>query len=128
MRDLQSSERAALRVYQVETLQDTCIVQTRSEAATDPYGEGGATYTPGSPIRCGYKARSSREVQQGNETVLIDGELRLPHGTAIVSLDRVQVTKRYGETLTPPLLFYVVGQPAIGVSGVVVSLKRVTDG
>lgn len=104
------------------TMLDTCIIHRRNAATANAYGIPGATYTAGQPVQCGYKARSSREVQQGNETVIVDAELRLPYGTQIASLDRVEVTHRYGDALTPTLLFNVVGQPAIGLSAIVVSL------
>lgn len=106
------------------TMLDTCIVHRHSAATANAYGVPGATYAAGAPTACGYKARSSREVQQGNDTVIIDAELRLPHGTAIKSLDRVEVTHRYGDALTPALLFEVIGQPAIGMSAVVVNLVK----
>lgn len=110
----------------VPTMLDTCIVHSYSAGATDSYGVPGAGYTAGQPVQCGYKPRSSREVQQGNETVKIDAELRLPYGTAIKSLDRVELTHRYGDALTPTLLFEVAGQPAIGLSAVVVNLVTKT--
>jgi len=108
------------------TMLDTCIVHSYSAGATDSYGVPGAGYTAGAPTVCGYKARSSREVQQGNETAKVDAELRLPHGTAVKSLDRMQLTHRYGDALTPTLLFDVVGQPASGLSAIVVNLVTKT--
>lgn len=108
-------------------MMDTCTILTFSTGAANGYGKPAVSYAEGSPIICGYRPRSTREVQQGNETVIIDGELRLPITTAIKSTDRVRLTKRFGETLATPLLFSVIGQPAQGPSGLVVSLRRVTD-
>lgn len=108
------------------TMLDTCIVHSYGAGATDTYGVPGASYTAGAPTACGYKPRSSREVQQGNETVKVDAELRLPYGTAIKSLDRIELTHRYGDALNPTLLFEVVGLPAIGLSAIVVNLVTKT--
>lgn len=107
-------------------MMDTCVIYTHSDGATDAYGSPSVTYSAGSAVACGYKPSSTREVQQGNETVIIDAQLRLAIGTAIGSRDRVQLTKRYGDSITP-ILFDVTGQPAQGPSGIVVNLRRVTD-
>lgn len=127
MRVFSSSELSSFRRTQDGAMMDTCTILTQSAGATDGYGNPADSYSEGSPLDCGYKPRSSREAQQGNETVLIDAELRLPVATTIKSADKVKLTKRYGETLTTPLIFYVVGQPAKGPSGLVVNLRRVTD-
>lgn len=127
MRALTSSELAAMRQTQESAMMDTCIVLTHGSGATDAYNTPSDGYSEGSPVRCGYRPGSTREVQQGNETVLVDATLRLSVGTAINSRDRVRLTHRFGEALATPLLFAVVGQPAQGPSGLVVNLRRVTD-
>lgn len=127
MRSLQSEELDRLQSNQASSLMDAGKIYTYSDGATDSYGLPAPSYTAGSAIACGYKSRSTREVQQGNETITVDAELRLTHGTTITSKDRFELTKRYGEALSPTLMFYVIGLPAIGPSGVVVNLKRVTD-
>lgn len=106
---------------------DTCVIMSHSAGAANNYGKPADIYVDGAPTACGYKPRSTREAQQGNETVIIDAELRLPIGTAVKAADRVRLTKRYGEALATPLLFSVIGQPAQGPSGLVVNLRRVTD-
>jgi hypothetical protein len=108
-------------------MMDTCRIHTYAESSADGYGVPVAGYTTGAALSCGYKARSTREVQQGNQTVLIDGELRLPQDTVINSLDRVEITHRYGEAITPTLLFSIIGQPALGPSAIVVNLMRVAS-
>lgn len=127
MRALQSEELDRLQSNQESSLMDAGKIYSYSDSTTDNYGNPAPSYAVGDVVACGYKPRSTREVQQGNETITIDGELRLAHGTVITSKDRFELTKRYGETLSPTLLFYVVGLPAIGPSGVVVNLKRVSD-
>ena len=107
-------------------MMDTCTLLIYSAGATDAYGTPGDTYVETSVLACGYKPTGTREVQQGNEAVLIDGELRLPIGTTIKSTDRIRLVTRYGEAITP-LLFAVIGQPAQGPSGLVVKLRKVTD-
>ena len=127
MRTLQATELSRLQSHQQESLNDTCVIHSYADGSADTYGLPAADYTEGSAIACGYKSRSSREVQEGNETVIVDAVVRLPSGTAITSKDRVEITKRFGTAIDPTLLFYVVGQPAAGPSGIVVSLRRVTD-
>lgn len=107
-------------------MMDTCIIMAFADGATNDYGNPSDVYTDGAPTICGYKPTGTREVQQGNETVLIDAELRLPIATAIKSTDKVRLTKRFGESITA-LTFAVVGQPARGPSGLVVKLRRATD-
>ncbi|MCB0106904.1 MAG: hypothetical protein KDE53_13375 [Caldilineaceae bacterium] len=115
-----------MRATQQSSMMDTCVVMTYNAGITDTYGNSGSSYIDTSPVICGYKPTGTREVQQGNETVMIDGELRLPIGTTIKSTDRIRLVTRYGEAITP-LLFSVVGQPAQGPSGIVVKLRKVTD-
>lgn len=127
MRTFTSSELSGFRRTQAAAMMDTCTILSHSSGAANAYGKPADSYVEGVPGPCGYKPRSIREVQQGNETVVIDAELRLPIGTVIKSTDRIRLIKRYGETLATPLLFAVAGQPAQGPSGLVVSLRRVTD-
>ena len=127
MRAFTNSELSAMRQTQTSAMMDTCVVLIHGSGAIDAYGNPSAGYSEGSPVRCGYHPGSSREVQQGNETVLVDATLRLPVGTVINSRDRVRLTHRFGEVLATPLLFDVMGQPAQGPSGLLVNLRRVTD-
>ncbi len=126
MRSFTLAELAALRRTQTSAMMDTCVILSHSAGATDAFGNPTDIYVAGESVPCGYKPRSTREAQQGNETVLIDAEMRLPVMTVIKATDRVRLLRRYGETLAVPLLFSVVGQPAQGPSGLVVNLRKVT--
>lgn len=114
------------RRTQEGAMMDTCVIMAFADGAINDYGNPSNVYTDGSPTICGYKPTGTREVQQGNETVLIDAELRLPIATVIKPTDQVRLIKRFGESITA-LTFAVVGQPARGPSGLVVKLARVTD-
>lgn len=106
------------------TMQDTCVIQYATSGAANAYGVPTVAYTAGTPTPCGYKARSSKEVQQGNETVIIDAELRLPYGTDIKSNARVTLTHRFGVELAIKPTFNVIGEPEQGFSAIVVNLVK----
>lgn len=115
-------ERAQARA--AETMQDTCLIQYPTSGAANAYGVPVVTYSAGISSPCGYKARSSREVQQGNETVIIDAELRLPYGTTIDSKARIKLTHRFGQELTVKPTFNVIGEPEQGFTAIVVNLVK----
>jgi hypothetical protein len=125
MRTFTATELARLQDTQTGAMQDTCIIQTYSTATTDRYGNPAPTYTPGSPIPCGLDPTADNEVQASGEVGIVDARLRLPIATVINEHDRVQITKRYGVTITAQM-FSVFGPPERGPSGLVVNLRTVT--
>lgn len=121
-------ELARMREAQANAMADTCEILEPAGGTDDfnlpldDYPEGG------DPIACGYKPSSRREVQESGEVTMADAELRLPVGTSISRRARVKVTHRHGETLSPPLLYDVIGVPARGPSGLLVTLRGVRSG
>ena len=110
-------------------MMDACEVGSHADGAKDRFGHRTDGYTWGAAIRCGLsfyaQASGSDEVQSG-EVEQTTHILRLPKSASIKARDRVRVTARFGETLTAPLLFDVVGPPLTGPSGTVVNLRQVT--
>jgi hypothetical protein len=124
---LTAAELAEMRECQVASLQDTCKVLAYS-ATTDDYGLPKASYTPGAAQACGFDPTSSREVQEGSQVAVVDARLRLPLGTVVTSRDRVQITHRFGEALSSPETYSIIGEPERGPVGLVLNLRTATDG
>lgn len=105
-------------------MMDTCIVHAHSMTGRDAYGKPAPAYTALGATRCGYKADASTEILSGNETVTIDATIRLPRSTPINDRDRLELIRRFGQTIIP-IMFEVVGQPAPGPSAIVAKVRRV---
>lgn len=117
MSDMQDAQEAAMM--------DTGKVLVYA-ATTDAYGNPAETYTAGSAISCGFKPVRPYEVNGTSQVPQYDAELRLPIGTTITSLDRFQLTHRFGVDVADEV-YSVIGQPKRGVSGLVVLLERVEE-
>lgn len=120
-----TAELESMQDTQTGAMMDAAIVLTRAAASGD-YGYGPATYTAGSTLACGFDPKP-REVMGDTQVEMSDGRLRLPIATTVTHLDRVKVTKRFGVT-TPAQTYEILGQPRRGPSGLVLNLRRVTDG
>lgn len=127
MRPLVPVELSRMRNTQTAAMFDTCIVHRRSMGVVDALGTPGAIYTAGEPERCGYKPSSTREANQDGQVVIVDAVLRMGIGTVIGNLDRVEITHRFSSELAVKPLYSVIGQPALGPSGLVINLALVTD-
>jgi head-tail adaptor len=122
---LTASDLAAMRADQSDAMWDTCIVQVWSGSA-DAYGELIETYTDGSALACRFVPASGTESRRSNMTqVVMPAMVRLPLGTAVTAKDRVKITKRFGSTLTTPLIFGVDDASISGATCVTVKLKDV---
>lgn len=105
-------------------MQDTAIIMTYV-AGTGDYGYA-KSYTTGATVVCGYQAKA-KEVMQDTQVVMTDVILRMPIDTVISNRDRVKVTKRFGVAITPET-YEILGAPERGPSGLVLKLRKVTDG
>src|SRR5665647_1175836 len=56
--------------------------------------------------------------------VSADAKLRLPHDAAVAVTNVVKITKRFGTAITP-VVYEVMGVPAVGPSGIVCYLRQV---
>jgi hypothetical protein len=117
-----------MRDTQESAMMDTCVLGLRVETATDDYGMPVVGWSWGDPLICGLNPIKHVEVMDGTEVVLTDAVLRLPVDTVITHVDRVQVTRRYGETLITPWVFACIGMPRLGPSGLLLNLRLVTFG
>ena len=123
-----AADLAALRATQTTHMFDQCRVLRHSKGARLPLGDRVDVWTADADATpCGYSA-SSREAQDGDNIVLSDGVMRLPHTVTLHTPDRLRLTHRFGELLAAHITFEVLGVPMPGPSGLVCKVKRVTDG
>lgn len=126
MRAFTTVELARLQATQVSSMQDVCILESRS-AGTSAYGYSHG-YADGVTTVCGLHMSPSREVMEAGQVALPDARLRLPIATVVANVDRVRVTHRYGAALAAPLTYEVIGLPERGPSGLQLNLRLATTG
>lgn len=124
---LSVAELTSMQVAQVDHMNDTCIIRAYG-STTDENNMPKPTYAAGAPMACGFRARTPKEVLQRAEVAMSDGDVRLPVGTTLDRRSRIRITHRYGQALSPAQDYEIVGEPLRGPSGLVVLLKRATDG
>ncbi len=125
---LSSQELADMRVTQDGAMQDTCLIAEPGTSSTNAYKLPTNTWdwAHATQSECGFDASPSAEVL--NQVPTSEVTLRLPVTRTISNRARVRVTKRFGETQASPVTYEVVGMPRLGPSGLLVWLKKVTDG
>lgn len=125
---LRAGQLARMTATQTGHMMDSCQIMAYS-TNLDAYNVPDPTYTAGAEIVCGYgfDKESGPEVQDTSEVPLHETAFRLPKETAVTSLDRVRLTKRFGVAVGP-FDYEIVGTPELGPSGLVVKVKLVTDG
>ena len=121
------TELESMRVTQQIHMMDECV-QMLYSAGTDDYNNPSPTYTDGDTLVCGVKNVKHGEGMDKSQVPLVDLVMRLSVTVAVSHLDRFRITKRFGETLASPQEYEIVGYPQRGPSGLLVQLRRVTDG
>jgi hypothetical protein len=115
-----------MRATQVAHMQDECVIRHYSPG-TDSHNEDVKAYVADAtaPV-CGLDMRSGDERHFAQFNALVyDATIRLPIGTDVNANDQVMITKRFGETLSAPLTFEIVGPIQQGPSGMRLKLKKV---
>jgi len=128
MKAFDFGELDGMRDTQESAMMDICLLGQRVVLSTDDYGMPVAGFSWSSPIECGLNPTKHIEVMDGTEVILTDAVLRLPVGTDVTHVDRVQITHRYGEALVMPWVFACIGMPRLGPSGLLLNLRLVTFG
>lgn len=115
-----------MRNVQEGHMMDTCVFQHRT-VTPNTYNEQVETWpTDSAEINCGLDMRPGSERRGVDSTVLqYDAVLRLPITTSVDVKDKIRITKRFGEILTTPLTYEIVGPVQRGPSGIRVLLKRI---
>lgn len=123
--DFTATDLTSMRDMQDAHMQDTCVIQACTQTK-DSYGQLVETFTDGSAIACGLDMRSGSE-RRNVENVLLtyDATLRLDITQAPAVIDRIKVTKRFGEALDTALIFGIQGPIQRGPSGIRLLLERI---
>ncbi|MCA9941634.1 MAG: hypothetical protein KC418_23500 [Anaerolineales bacterium] len=124
MTGLRPGELTGLQTTQAGHMMDTCVRLVYS-SALDAYNIPQPTYTPGDTLACGFNPSPSKEMM--NQVPDVEAVLRLPVGTTLDNRDRLRITYRFGVAVTNED-YEIAGQPRRGPSGLLVPLKKVTDG
>jgi hypothetical protein len=110
-------------------MMDTCQRQAYGAGVSGSYGTPSASgWTPGATLICGFKPFSLKEEMEGTQVVIVDAEMRLPIDTVLDNRDRLKLLTRHGETVSPQPMYEIIGEPERGPSGLVLRLRKVTDG
>ena len=119
-------ELVRMRMTQEAHMFDECVIQRESHTA-NAINEPVSIYIDDLPAtKCGLDMRPGSERYGGQMTRLVyDATVRLPITIMITNLDRIKVTKRFGETLAIALVFFVVGPVQRGPSGIRLLLGKV---
>ena len=120
------TELEGLRTAQDGHMLDTGNIQPVSTSA-DSFGQVVETWpTNSASIACGLDMRPGSE-RHGTENTITtyDATVRLPVDTTFDMRDKFRITKRFGETLTTPLVFAFVSPIQRGPSGIRAMLQRV---
>lgn len=136
MRGFATAELTRIRAAAEETMQDACVIGTRtaSEIAGEP---GGGSWDYDNPafdwdtneIACGYQASQSKETIVNGQAATMDGKVRLPIGTAVTARNRIVITKRQGQTLAESerVELAVIGTCRRCIHGLALYVQSVTD-
>lgn len=114
-----------MRAAQDGHMMDECVVLVYAEGTRNEFNEDdAATYTAGSALACGLNMQPGSQRHEATMTVIeYDATIRLPIDTALKETDRVQVTKRFGESIDA-LTFDVMAPIQRGPSGLRVFLRK----
>lgn len=91
-----------MRSVQEAHMMDTCVIYRVTSRTKNTRGEGIKTFGNGMESICGLQMEPlSREYGDGIVESNIDAILRLPLGTEVEPGDEIEITKRFGEDITP---------------------------
>lgn len=123
---LSSKDLFVMRGTQVNSLPDTCYLQTLSQS-TNSFGEVVNSWTDAAEsIACGLEMKSGSEKRKPENTVVTyDAILRLAITEIPAETKRVRVTKRHNENVTE-IIFDIVSPIQRGASGNRLLLQKVS--
>ncbi len=123
---LSAKDIKAIRAVQVQSLPDTCYLQTLSQT-TNSFGEVINSWTDAaSTIACGLEMKSGSEKRTPENTVVTyDAILRIAITEIPPETKRVRVTKRHNESITA-IIFDIVSPVQRGASGNRILLQKVS--
>lgn len=126
MRRLSDGELARMDSARAETMMDECFILRRSDGTPDAHGRPRDIWTEIGPYDCGFvvQMNTDREELGDAQVPTFHAQFRLRTGVTITNLDRMKLTKRYGEELTMPPIYQVISTSNNGPSGVTVIARE----
>lgn len=130
MRAFTADELTSMRSVQAGAMMDTCTLR-KWNPTVDNYGTEIAAWTDTTGVDCGWDVTggiAAREQRRPDGTITyIAAALRLSldDGAGLTEEDRVTVTHRNGELLTPAMAYTIDGFPQRGPTGYVLRLVEV---
>jgi len=127
---LTAADLAGMRATQIAAMGDTCMLH-KWAPTTDNYGTEIPAYTDTTDVACGLDVTGGTgagERRRPDGTITTIGatlRLSLEDGAGLTEEDKVTVTHRNGELLTPALAYGIDGQPQRGPTGYVLRLVEV---
>ena len=117
---------AQLRKTQEDHMQDRCMIYRVSKREKNSRGESVKTFDKGTESICRIDMDPQKQTySDGFSMAQIDAVLRLPHLVEVKPEDEIEITKRYGEAVTP-MRYKVDRFIDAGPSGNRAYLKRMT--
>ena len=125
---LSTQELTELRADTQRTFNDSCKLGTATPGGgTGPEADDD-TITYGAEIDCGFVFGGGSESGDGAQLDMNAATIRFPLASAVVGVDRVQVTKRDGTALSPVEYYSIVGKPKKGKSAIVLDCQVLKGG
>jgi hypothetical protein len=128
MRAFTADELAGMRTVQTGAMMDTCTLR-KWAPTTDNYGTEIEGWTETTGVACGLDVTAGgREQRRPDGTIVVISatlRLSLEDGAGLTEEDKVTVTHRNSELLTPALAYGIDGQPQRGPTGYVLRLVEV---
>jgi len=91
-----------MRDVQEAHMMDTCVIYRVTARTKNTRGETIKTFDKGTESICGLQMEPTAKEYGGSFIEAnIDAILRLPLGTVVTPDDEIEITKRFGETVTP---------------------------
>jgi hypothetical protein len=124
MRPLTPAELSRMRGFSEAQMLDTGRVLKRTVGSRDTRGQPPATFTAQAPIACTFVITTQREaLSESSGAAITDAVVYVPLDTVIGPQDRFQLTHRFGQALTTPITYAVIGQPAPDIATLRVGLR-----
>lgn len=122
-----AGELSDMRDAQEGHMMDICLLAEPSKT-TDPYNLPKDSWNWNAAVEsaCGFYANPGKELL--DQVPEAEAVVRLPIDLALSHQARLRVIQRFGEVQADPVTYDVIGTPRLGPSGLLVWLKKVTDG
>jgi len=114
-------------------MSDTCRLGYRASPSGKEPAPGAWTWTS-TDVACGVRFARNKEVFDGSQVTVADGEIILPLGTQITedsardltAEDGIKVTARHGRTVSET--YSILGEPVKDAACIVCNVRRITAG